>query len=692
MRKRLLGSSLILLLILALVSPISAQTRKKVSSTKDLPFQYKKWLEEEVVYIITKKEREVFLNLQTDRERDIFIEAFWKHRDPTPNTPENEFKTEHYRRIKYANEHFGRESAQPGWKTEMGRIYITLGEPKQIERYENETELYPIQVWFYEGLEEYGLPNSFYVVFFKKYNAGDYILYSPIRDGSQSLMVNYSGDQADYQAAFNALAQINPGLAEISVSLIPGEVTIGITPTMASDLLISSKIPSAPTYKVKDSYAEKLLAYKDIVEVDYSANYIESDFLAGIFLDSRDTAFVHYLIEPSRLSFEQYQNKFTASLEVNGNMVDDKGNFVYQFERRIPIEMNSRQFASIQSKLFSYQDILPVVPGRYKLSVIVKNTVSKEFTTIETNLTVPEPGKLWMSQPLLANNTDRNSKDGPQLKPFLFNGVQLRPSPRNDFLQTDTMTVYLGLRGLSQELRAGASLQFSFIKENEKFQTVTRKLSDYADPANIIEEFPLATFPPAYYSLEATLLDPSNTPLLSQKAQFYITPMGSLARPWVLSMPFTSANNPEIAHILGVQLFNKKDLARALPLLESAYSRQDSDPKFALDLARALFQNKDFSRAKEVAGRFRDNRQEPSFLLLLGQCSQALEQYGEAISFFKAYLTRFGTNISVLNSIGDCYLALGQKEEALIAFERSLQLEPNQEKIRVLVKSLKEKK
>ena len=89
-----------------------------------LPDRYQKWLTEEVVHIITSLERDVFLKLQSDRERDLFTEAFWKHRDPTPDTPENEFKVEHYRRINFTNKNFGRSAPLPGWKTDRGRMYI----------------------------------------------------------------------------------------------------------------------------------------------------------------------------------------------------------------------------------------------------------------------------------------------------------------------------------------------------------------------------------------------------------------------------------------------------------------------------------------------------------------------------------------------------------------------------------------
>jgi GWxTD domain-containing protein len=120
------------LLCLAMFLP--AQKKKSV---KDLPPQYQKWLQEEVVYIITPKERDVFLQLESDREREIFIEAFWRVRNPSPESAENTFKKEHYRRIQYANQWFGRESPTVGWRTAMGKMYIVLGEAKQIERYEN---------------------------------------------------------------------------------------------------------------------------------------------------------------------------------------------------------------------------------------------------------------------------------------------------------------------------------------------------------------------------------------------------------------------------------------------------------------------------------------------------------------------------------------------------------------------------
>ncbi|MFC2164787.1 GWxTD domain-containing protein [Acidobacteriota bacterium] len=154
---------LLALFILSLLTIFPFAAEKK--SVKDLPERHRTWLEEEVVYIILSVEKDVFLQLETDRERDMFIEAFWKHRDPTQGTPLNEFKDEHYRRIQYANYNYGRSSPIPGWKTDRGRTYIVLGEPRDTERY-NEAGIYFTEVWFYQGLTQYGLPSGFSVVFF----------------------------------------------------------------------------------------------------------------------------------------------------------------------------------------------------------------------------------------------------------------------------------------------------------------------------------------------------------------------------------------------------------------------------------------------------------------------------------------------------------------------------------------------
>lgn len=687
-RKRL--STFIFFSFLFLIVSFPAQAQKK-KSVKDLEPKYRKWLQEEVVYIITPKEKDVFLQMETDRERDIFIDAFWKIRDPDPNTPENEFMKEHFRRINYANQYFGKESPGEGWRSDMGRIYIILGDPDTVDRYENLSEIYPTIIWYYTGKMEYGLPNSFSVVFFKPSGIGEYELYSPVKFGPQSLLIHYKGDPADYLSAYNELLDIEPAVAQVSLSLIPGEAALTPQPSIASEILVANKIPSAPHQKVKDTYAEKLLQYKDFVEVEYTANYIDNDSEVRIIRDS-GMSFVHYLIEPEKLTFEKVGNVFRSNLEVSGKVADLGGNTIYQYQRTIPIEFNKEQLDNIRAKLFSFQDMFPVVEGNYKLNILIKNTVSKEFTSIEKDLSVPPPSSFQISPLLLANRIIRNSEYAGKNKPFLVGDIQLVPSPRNDFSQGDRLTLYFQIHGLPDNLRERGALEYSILKDGNKVQGLVKNIKDYPDRENFFEEFSLADLAAAYYKVKVSLLDEEKKKILFEQSDFFISHLPNLPRPWILSIPQPSSEDAMYANILGNQLLNKKEVARARRLLNDAYQRDPNSKKFALDFCRVLFLDKNYQKVKDAASPFLKDEQKYEFLSIVGQASQALGELAEAIAYYKEYLAHYGTNLFILNSIGDCYYRLGNIEEALIAYEKSLEINPKQERVRKIVDALKEKK
>ena len=678
----------ILALLLFSVSDILASKRE----AKELPERYRKWIEEEVVYIITPKEKEIFLQLENNRVRNLFIEAFWKQRDPNPNTLENEFKKEHYRRIAFANQRFGKESPGPGWRTDMGRIYITLGEPSYVEQHENLSEVYPVIIWFYEGMIEYGLPNAFSVVFFKKTGVGEFELYSPVKYGPHHLLIHYKGDPSNYLAAYNELLQIEPNIADVSLSLISGETIHTLSPSIASEILISSKIPSAPHKKVKDTYAEKLLKYKDIVEVEYTANYIDNDSYVDVIKDKSGIFFVHYLVEPKKLSVEQVENKFYTILKINGKVTDLKGNSIYQYEKTIPIEFNEEELNKIKTKLFSFQDIFPLLAGHYKFHVLLKNTVSKEFTSVEKDIAIPKTLSLQMSSLLLANRIIKDSEYTGKNKPFLIDNIQLVPSPRNDFSHNSKLYLFFQIFGLDKDLKQNGFLEYSIFKENEKIHSLIKNINEYPDKINFFEEFFLENLSPTDYIIRVSLYDKNKHEILFEQSHFYITALAYLPRPWILSIPMPSSNDPVYQNILGNQFLNKKDIQNARSFLEKAYRKNPNSVKFAFDFCRALFIAKDYQRVKQTAIPFLQNENKHKFLIILGQSCQALGEFEQAISYYKDYLSYYGTNLQVLNSIGECYYKLDNREEALIAWEKSLELNPKQEKLKNLIQSIKEKK
>ncbi len=667
---------LLVVLLAGLASALPAAGEK--ADVNKLPPVYKKWLTEEVVYIISPKEKEVFLQLTTDRERSLFIEAFWKARNPNPNSTVNKAKDEHYRRIEYANSHFGRGLLSGGWRSEMGRVYIILGEPKQITRYENEQQLYPLIIWFYEGMTEYNLPNAFSVVFFKEYGAGDYKLYSPVRDGPQKLMPNYSGDMTDSLAAFQALSEIETEVAEVSLTLIPNDYFIGMAPSIPSEILIYKSIPAAAYEKVKDDYADKLLKYKDIIEVEYTANYISSDALVQVYRDAAGRAFVHYLIEPSKLSIEENSGIYRTVLDVNGIVSDASGRTIYQFNRSIPVEFGESQFVKVKDRPFSFEDAFPLIDGDYKVNILWKNTLSKEFTSVEATLKVPPPQSLTLSVPLLANRVIRNPEFRGQVKPFTAGDTQLVVSPRNDFTVKDTMSVFLQVGGAGPDLLAAGTLAFAITREGQPFKSFSRPLGAYPDTTRIVEDISLADFTPAYYVLTVSLLDGAKTEVISAKSQFFISLNADIPRPWLLYSPLPPAGDPYFSDVLGMQRLRSGDVANAQALLESAYRSRPGSVEFALDFCSVLFAAKDYSGLKAVALPFYRDQKKNEFAQYLGETAQALGEYAQAIGYYKDFLASFGTNLNVLNAIGDCYLKVGDVAQAVAAWKKSLELNPKQ--------------
>lgn len=680
-----------ILLFLFIFANLSLFSQIK-KSPKDLSPMFREWLEEEVVYIITPTEKEVFLQLESDRERVQFMEAFWKYRDPNPTTPENEFKEEHYRRIKYANQYFGKEGPGEGWRSAMGRIYIILGEPGYIERYENMAEVYPMVIWSYAARPELGLNQAFEVAFFKRGGIGEYELYSPVRFGPQELLIHYKGDRSDYLSAYRELMQIEPSIADTSLTLLSGERTFVASPSLASEVLLYATIPSVPHKQVEDTWAEKLLAYKDIVEVEYSTNFIGNDFSASIIKDNSGIYFVHYLLEPDRLTFEQYGERFLTNLVVNGNISDLDGNTVYQYEKTIPIEFDQQQMDNIRNKLFSFQDMFPLVEGDYKLSLLLKNTVSKEFTSVETILAIPASSSdILMSQLVLANKALTNTKYKGQSKPFLLRDIQLVPSPRNDFSQQDHLHLFFQIHGLTPELKESGTIAFFISTQDKIVRSFHKNISEYPYAPDFFEDIPLSDFSPGYYDVKVSLMKENQEEIVSDSEDFSISFASTLPRPWLLSLPVSSPNDPTYLNILGNQHMNKKNPFKARELLEAAYRKNPGSAQFARDFCQSLFNLKEYKDLKNIALPFLDRPESHEFYALLGQTCQKLGEWSEAIVYYKSYLAYFGTNIQILNSVGECYYQLGDKQEALNTWERSLELDPKQEELRKRIESLKQK-
>lgn len=673
---------------------VGVSTQLFTSSAAELSGRHRKWLEEEVVYIITPTERDVFLELGTDRERELFIEAFWKHRDPTPASPENEFRSEHYRRLEYADRRLGREAPVAGWKTDRGRMYILLGEPQEIRRYTGKTEICDCEMWFYQGKSGLDLPTGFYLLFYKERGVGAFRLYSPGRDGPQALLTGYGGGAGDYRKAYEILRDVDDSLAEVAWNLIPGESGGGLgRPSMASDTLLQ-RIETLPRRTVSETYARRFLEYKDRVEVEYTANYMDSDSLVRVFREPNGLYFVHYAVQPKRLSVNQYENKFYTTLTVNGRVTSLDGRPVYQFDATIPVEIGADRIQGLSGSPFEYTDVFPLVGGDYKVSVLIKNEVSKEFTSFERAVRVPGGNEgPQLTQPVLGYEAVRPGLSERRVKAFRVGPFQVFCRPDRIFTSSDTLAVAFQLNNLQAEAVRNGEVRIAFLKDGEPFREIARKPSDYADLPDVLEEIGLADFPPAHYTIRVSLLE-SGEEAVSASEEFDLTFARAVPRPWFSSRTLPGADDPIYDQIRAGQLHNAGGHDEALEFQERAFFRQPEDQDVAINLAKICLALGRLPRAVQVLGPFLESDETPKYelCLLAGEAFGKSGNFGRAAEVLNRALARYGVNAGLLNALGESYLGLGDDREALAAFERSLRLSPGQPEIVGKVADLKKKK
>ena len=235
----------------ALIVLLGANT---LAAPEKLSPDLQRWLEE-VSPILTKTEREVFLKLQTNAEREKFARFFWRVRDSAPDTTENEFQKEYLDRVRFADQNFGHYSPKRGSQTDRGYYYVLLGPPLERSLFTTQSEVWPSELWFYKGAVEFGLPGYYYLLFYQPEGIGDFRLYSPGMDGPEKLVVSQtSGRSSPRSQAIQLIKKINSELASAALSFLPGERPMGAA-SFSSDSIIAS-VRNFPEKKFSDAYAK----------------------------------------------------------------------------------------------------------------------------------------------------------------------------------------------------------------------------------------------------------------------------------------------------------------------------------------------------------------------------------------------------------------------------------------------------
>lgn len=425
-------SRLVLLFTLLLPAGLiaSAGAPRVDKAEKTLSSEYRHWLDEEVPYIITSDERTQFLALHTNAERDSFIRAFWEARNPTPGSTENTFKEEHYRRLAYANEHFGNVAAQNGWRTDRGHMYIVLGAPQQIMTYPNARNVRPLIVWFYQASTP-ALPPYFNIVFYKRSQGDDYTLYSPYMDGPVRLTTGLE-DLNDQKRALQTIRKsLGDEVARDTITLLPTEPADldNYSPSMQSDALLATIRGLADNPYEKQRLAMRRRAEKVTASIVTTANEPRVGYTVS--RDARGESYVNYLIQfpeaDATLIGERKNKTLGYDLTLRNHIVTEAGAPVYDDVVSLTGGVGTLEAENGRKKPFAAEDRFPLAPGRYLIeSTLTNNLTLAAHRTLET-VVVPTRNyaALGISAPEVYGG--RPMRDDGSTLPFSASDVRFAP-------------------------------------------------------------------------------------------------------------------------------------------------------------------------------------------------------------------------------------------------------------------------
>ncbi len=645
------------------------------------------WLESEVVYIITEHEREVFLTVGSVEERNHFIEAFWRKRDPNPVTLDNEYKIEHYRRIDYANTYLGRETSREGWRTDRGRYYIILGEPREIQRFDGYGQIVGSHLWFYQGHIRMGIPAFFYLLFFKKNDIGEYRLYSPVIDGPQALLTKSNFGGGRYNAvAVAELQGISPELATASLSFDtsePADYFYG-SPALGTAVMIA-RIEESPKRAIRTDYVDAWLRYGDRVSAEYSFNFVPSRHVFSVLADPSGTALVHYSVEidPQNFSMETDEEgtRFYTTLDLATEARTPDGTLVFASDKEAFIELTPSQAEQIQTHPFSYQDDFPLVPGDYTVTVIVKNRVLSQYTVAEAELHIPRFTEVEpvLTDIILAFGTRLvgGAPDDAVVGTYQVGSLRVQPAAENVFVIGDT--VHLVTQAY------GASPEHKVVFELRNGEEVLRDVeSVVGDNGMVLDHLNLEDMVGGDFEIRARLLSPSGETLSEKTVAIIVSPRSTATRPRFVHRRGINTRVPGLLSAMrGEQLWRLGKFEEAKVALEESLS---ANPR----MVPARFQLADIHLLEgepDMALALLKPLEEPwpnqyDVVAGLGRAVHLKGDYARAVDYLERARELKPPDTAVLNALGDSHQRLGNFDEARETFQRSLELDADQPVVR----------
>jgi GWxTD domain-containing protein len=373
-------------------APNEKQKKRNQRALKvELSKPYKKWLEEDVIWIISDEERAAFKQLSNDEERDSFIEAFWQRRDPTPDTEENEYKEEHYQRIAYANEHFA--AGVPGWKTDRGRMYIMYGKPDEVDSHPSggtyerpmeegggETSTFPFETWRYRYLDDIG--QEVIIEFVDTCMCGEYHMTMDRSEKDALLYTPNAGLTMWEQMGMSNKASRFSGGGMERLGLGPQS---SMLQTKEFDRLEQyAKLNSAPKVKFTD--------LEEIVNSKVILNPMPFDVRSDFVKVTGDTVLVPVTIQMKNrdITFVNKDGVQRGTVNIFARLTTLTGKIVQTFEDTVQVDVPAELLPRTAENSSVYWKALPLRPGRYKLNIAVKDVNGDRKGVWSRSILVPD--------------------------------------------------------------------------------------------------------------------------------------------------------------------------------------------------------------------------------------------------------------------------------------------------------------
>src|SRR3977135_2476789 len=487
------------------------QKRKLKKTLKELDTPYKQWLNEDVVYIISPEERRAFLQLDTNEEREQFIEQFWLRRSNNPDLPDNDFKEEHYRRIAYANEHYA--SGIPGWKADRGRMYIMWGPADEVETHPTggtydrpmeegggSTTTYPFETWRYRYME--GIGENVIWEFVDPSGSGEYHL--TMDPSEKDALLHVPGAGLSLLESMGMASKTDRFTRSDGTNL---PTALGGTSSNMNEfnrLEQYSKAFKPPAVKYKD--LEALVTariVRDQVHFTYRTDYLKV---------TNDTVLVPVTVQipNNQLSFDSKEGVHSATLNIFGRVSTLTGRVVQTFEDPVSRDFPDSLFQRSLKLQSIYQKAVPLRPGLYRLDIVIKDVKSGNVGVVNSRLAVPRYNdeKLEASSLILADQIEHVPAKQIGSGQFVLGSSKVRPRLEGDFTTADKLGIYMQVYNLKPDEKTHknrASFVYTVKKGDQQmmqFKESTDDMKQTGDQVTIERLLPLATLAPGKYSLE----------------------------------------------------------------------------------------------------------------------------------------------------------------------------------------------